>query len=51
MQDQALVKCNKNLFSYFSTKKTYVVGTQKEQSQWGGSFDYPKHMFKLMGKK
>ena len=47
-----------NHFLYFSTK-TYVVGTQKnhlnetvqEPSQWDGSFEHPKHMFKLMGKK
>ena len=29
----------------------YVVGTQKEPSQWDGSFEHPKHMFKLMGKE
>ena len=23
----------------------------KETSQWDGSFEHPKHMFKLMGKK
>ena len=38
------------LFSYFSSK-TYVVGTQKEPSQRDGSFEHPKHMFKLMGEK
>ena len=38
-----------NYFSYFSTK-TYVVGTQKKLSQWDGSFEHTKHMFKLMGK-
>ena len=37
-------------FLSFSTK-TCVVGTQKEQSQWYGSFEHTKHMFKLMGKK
>ena len=42
--------CNWKLFFYFSTK-TYVVGTQKEPSQWDGSFEYPKHMLKLMDKK
>ena len=35
-----------NHFSYFSTI-TYVVGTQKND----GSFEHPKHMFKLMGKE
>ena len=29
--------------------KTYVVGTKKELSKWDGSFEHPKHMFKLMG--
>ena len=39
------------LFSYFSTK-TYVVGEcSKEPSQWDGSFEHPKQMLKLMGKK
>ena len=37
---------NENVFfSYFSSK-TYVVGTQKN-----GSFEYPKNMLNLMGKK
>ena len=26
-------------------------GCSKEPSQWDGSFEHPKHMFKLMGKK
>ena len=26
-------------------------GYSKEPSQWDGSFDHPKHMFKLMDKK
>ena len=26
-------------------------GYSKEQSQWDGSFEHPKHMFKLMGKE
>ena len=26
-------------------------GYSKEPSQWDGSFEHPKHMFKLMGKK
>ena len=36
-----------NYFLYFSFK-TYGVGTQKNRD---GSFEHPKHMFKLMGKK
>ena len=32
-----------------SSKVHYVVGTQK-MSQWDGSFEQPKHMFKLMAK-
>ena len=39
----------KKYFSYFSTK-TCVVGTQKNLLI-DGSFDHPKHMFKLMDKK
>ena len=41
------------LFSYFSTK-TYVVGAQKNclnETVLLGSFEHPKHMFKLMGKQ
>ena len=37
-------------FINFSTK-TYVVGTQKKPSQRDGSFEHPKHIFKVMGKK
>ena len=33
----------------FSTK-TYVVGTQKNRLN-DGSFEHPKHILKLMGKK
>ena len=46
-----------NYFLYFSSK-TYVVGTQKNhliyrlnETDWDGSFEHQRHMFKLMGKK
>ena len=43
--------CNEKLFSYFSSK-TYVVGTQKNRlTAQDGSFEHPKHMFKLIDKK
>ena len=42
--------CTKIIFSYFLTK-AYVVGTQKEPSQWDDSFEHRKHMLKLMSKK
>ena len=35
---------------FLSLNQIYVVGTQKKPSQWDGSFEYPKHVFKLMGK-
>ena len=38
---------NKKCFSYFSSI-TYVVGTQKHHLS---SFELPKHMLKMMGKK
>ena len=38
----------KYYFSYFSTK-TYVVGSQK--NRLNETFEHPKHMLKLMGKK
>ena len=31
--------------------ETYVVGTQKEPSRLDSSFEHPKQMLKLMGKK
>ena len=37
-----------NYFSYFSIK-THVVDTEKNHLN-ESSFEYPKHMFKLMGK-
>ena len=40
----------KNYFSYFSTR-IICCGYSKEPSQRDGSFEHPKHMFKLMGKK
>ena len=41
-------ECIESYHLYFSSK-TYVVGTQKRISET--VFEYPKHMFKLMGKK
>ena len=40
----------KKLIFFFSTK-TYVVGTQKEPSQWDGSFEHPQNLLKIRGKK
>ena len=40
----------KNYYYYFSTK-TYVVGTQKNRHNETVSFEHPKHMLNLMGKK
>ena len=37
-------------FLYFS-HQNICYGYSKETSQWDGSFELPKHMFKLMGKK
>ena len=38
------------LFSLFLILNI-CCGYSKEPSQWDGSFEHPKHMFKLMGKK
>ena len=38
------------LFSLFLVQNI-CCGYPKEPSQWDGSFEHPKHMFKLMGKK
>ena len=40
----------KNKFSYFSTK-TYVVGTRKNRLNETVSFENPKHVLKIRGKK
>ena len=47
--EQRLKCVLQNYFLYFSCK-THVVGTQRTVSM-RGSFEHPKHMFKLMGKK
>ena len=39
-----------NIQHTFLTTKLYVVGNQKEQSQWDVSFDHTQPMWKLMGK-
>ena len=41
---------NKNLIFLF-LNQNICCGYSKEPSQWDGSFEHPKHMFKLMGKK
>ena len=38
------------LFSLFLIQDK-CCGDSKEPSQWDSSFEHPKHMFKLMGKK
>ena len=42
--------CIGKLFSLFPIQNI-CCGYSKEPSQWDGSFEHPKHMFKLMGKK
>ena len=41
---------NENLIFLFLSQN---IGCEysKEQSQWDGSFEHPKHMLELMGKK
>ena len=41
---------NWKLFFLF-LNQNICCGYSKEPSQWEGSFEYPKHMLKLMGKK
>ena len=38
------------LSTHYSTK-TFIVGTQKNHLNETGSFEHPKHMLKLKGKK
>ena len=40
---------NKSIFLFL--KRNICCGYSKEPSQWDGSFEHPKHMLKLMGKK
>ena len=42
--------CNWKLFFLFFNHNI-CCGYSKEPSQWDGSFEHPKHMFKLMDKK
>ena len=35
----------------FDGKEIIIILRSKEPSQWDGSFQHPKHMFKLIGKK
>ena len=42
--------CNWKLFFIF-LNQNICYGYSKEPSQWDGSFEHPKHMFKLMDKK
>ena len=44
------VKCYWKLFFLFLNQNIYC-GYSKEPSKWDASFEHPKHMFKLMGKK
>ena len=37
--------------SFFISHQNICCGYSKEPSQGDGSFEYPKHMFKLIGKK
>ena len=41
---------NENLFFLF-LHQNICCGYSKEPSQWDGSFEHPKHILKLMGKK
>ena len=41
---------NENLIFLF-LNQSICCGYSKEPSQWNGSFNHPKHMLKLMGKK
>ena len=42
--------CNWKLFFSF-LNQNICCGYSKEPSQWDGSFEHPKHIFKLMDKK
>ena len=42
--------CNQNLIFLFLNQKI-CCGWSKELSQWDGSFEHIKHMFKFMGKE
>ena len=40
--------CNEE-FTFFFLNQNICYGYSKEPSHWYGSFQHPKHMFKLMG--
>ena len=41
---------NEKLFFFF-LNQIICCGYSKEPSQWDGSFEHPKHLLKLIGKK
>ena len=47
---QDLRVCNENLIFLF-LNQNICCRYSKEPSQWDGSFEHPKHMLKLVGKK
>ena len=42
--------CNRKIIFLF-LNQNICCGYSKEPSQWDGSFEHPKHMLKIMGKK
>ena len=43
--------CNLKLFFFQFLNQNICCGYTKEPAHWDGSFEHPKHMFKLIGKK
>ena len=48
---QLRVQIEKLIFLFLNQNIHVCCGYSKEPSQWDGSFEHPKHMLKLMGKK
>ena len=45
------IRGHTGIFFFLLLNQNICCGHLKEPSQWDGSFEHPKHMFKLMGKE
>ena len=49
--DRPLVQSAYQNITFLFLNQNIYCGYLKEPSQWDGSFEHPKHMLKIMGKK
>ena len=51
MQSGLQIRVRNWILFFLFLNQNICCGYSKESSQWDGSFEHPKHMFKLMDKK